>query len=152
MGVFCCESSRIIIADIDMLFPEETLVSCMSSYDISDRAVYVFDEYLEENGCWNKYGVHPNTFFMTKSAYLYLGGYDEDFCGYYGDDLYMNQWINKNMEVYNCGEKMLLTEGVNEVANKLERRVGISVYLLLAKKKYRQHSKEMLKFPWHLVC
>ncbi len=58
-----------------------------------------------------KYGVHPNCFFMTKAAYLYLNGYDEDFCGHYGDDLYMNQWINKNMDVYNCGEKMFLTEG-----------------------------------------
>ena len=152
LGVFCCETSRMITADIDMLFPEETLISCMSGQGISDRAVYVFDEYLEDNGSWSKYGVHPNCFFMTKAAYLYLNGYDEDFCGHYGDDLYMNQWINKNMDVYNCGEKMFLTEGVNEVANKLGRKVGIAVYLLLVKKKFLPHSKEMLRFPWHLVC
>lgn len=30
LGVFCCETSRMITADIDMLFPEETLISCMS--------------------------------------------------------------------------------------------------------------------------
>ena len=151
LGVCYCESSRIITADIDMVFPEETLRACMSAENIHDGTVYVFDEYLYENGKWGKYGVHPNTFFMTKATYLSLNGYDEDFCGYYGDDLYVNQSINLNCEVYNSGEKMLLTEGVSEKVNLLKRKVSWQIYLLLAKKKKLSHSRDMLRFPWHQV-
>lgn len=78
LGVFCSETSRILLADIDMLFPEKTLVSCMREGNISDDEVFVFDRLsLDDNNEWYEDGVHPNCFFMTKKSYIELHGYNE---------------------------------------------------------------------------
>lgn len=150
LAVGCAETSYIILADIDLIFPETTIQACMSAKNISDGTVYVFDMgVLSENGKWEEAEVHPNCFFMTKQSYIALHGYNEDYCGYYGDDLYINQLLHMNREIYNCGERILCTDASGK-ANSLERRVDPEVYRMLVEKGITP-SYQSLRFPWHFV-
>lgn len=149
LGVFCCETSRIIIADSDIIFPVDTLEACMREESIPDDEVFVFDRFsLDKNMQWYKDGVHPNCFFMTKQSYLDLHGYNEDFCGYYGDDLYFNQLLHIKRKIFNCGENILNNN--SSMANNQVRHVDNEVWEMLEANGIMQ-SLTSLRFPWHFV-
>lgn len=149
LGVLAATSARIIVSDIDHWFPKEALQFCMKLNEVNDK-VFVFNQHeIFEDGTESKnVAIHPNIFFMSKITYLMLHGYDEDFCGYYGDDIFFRKYLfgMKNIKVYNSG--CISYVKTFDDSHNLKRKLNCKFLLF---KKELKHCKDMLRFPWELV-
>ena len=149
LGVLAATSTRIIVSDIDHWFPKEALQFCMKLNEVNDK-VFAFNQHeIFEDGTESKnVAIHPNIFFMSKITYLMLHGYDEDFCGYYGDDIFFRKYLfgMKNIKVYNSG--CISYVKTFDDSHTLKRKLNCKFLLF---KKGLKHSKDMLRFPWELV-
>lgn len=87
-------------------------------------------------------------FFLTKKNYFDLHGYDEDFCGYYGDDIFFSEISFKNFKnkVFIAPKNSYIKEF--KEAFKLKRRVNCKRILFF--KQYK-HSLDFLRFNWKLI-
>ena len=130
-----------MLLDIDYFCPEETLKKCID-IDLKYKDVMVFK---------TSYGtVHPNLYCMTKKTFFDLGCYDESWCGFYGEDIFYNRYVNSH------GAKIILLDnndiigtGAHDTHN-LSRNVD-KVKKRLCKMKTLEHQKQILKFPWEYV-
>ena len=149
LGVLSASTERIIISDIDHWFPAETLSFCMRIKNL-DNKVFAFNqhEFLADGTESKNILIHPNIFFLSKTTYLMMHGYDEDFCGYYGDDIFFRKYLSemKKIEVYNSG-KISYVKTFDDSHN-LKRKLNCRFLLF---RKGLRHSKDMLRFPWELV-
>lgn len=84
LGVFLAKSSKLILTDLDHVFPERLLQHLLKR-KTPYSTIYRFRR--EKNN--RKVGSHPNTFFCTKALFYRSLGVDEEFSGNYGyDDVY----------------------------------------------------------------
>lgn len=78
------------LTDMDHLLPVETWQAMFQYPGAPHHVVYthlrVDAPSLKPKIKNGKEHPHPNTFLMRKDFYWHLGGYDEDFCGFYGTD------------------------------------------------------------------
>lgn len=79
LGVKYAKSERVIVTDLDVLFPEN-LLGRLVHYKLPNNSIFKF------NTISNLQPVRPhvNVFFMTKTMYMKTNGVDEEFCGNYG--------------------------------------------------------------------
>lgn len=146
LGVFVCSSERIIITDIDHFFPEDALVWAMRT-ELKDSEVYHFRR-VNTKGETER--IHPNTFLMTRDTYIRLYGYDEDFCGIYGDDIFFRIYMKRNVHGIYLSSKECICYDINAEAHSLSRKLGLRLYVLIWLKKYR-HSQKSLRFRWKYI-
>lgn len=148
LGVCASGTERIITVDIDQWFLEKTLRWCMTVEQMD--YVYLFKlSVLEDLGKLRKLDhPHPNTFFMAKKTYFSLHGYDEDFSGYYGDDIFFRKYLlsRKDIKIFNSMQDNYLFEFKD--AHSLKRKLNCK--FLLFRKQYN-HSTDMLRFHWKFV-
>lgn len=88
LGVKLATSKWVFLTDIDHLVPEETLVHLMSTR-LPQGVAFQFERQTLASLASMKlepYKHHPNTWYMRKTLYEAIGGYDERFAGYYGTD------------------------------------------------------------------
>lgn len=80
LGVHVAKSSKIVVTDLDHIFPESVF------HDLVFRAqpsfLYMFNRIRNEK----QIAPHFNTFFTSKSIYYKSLGVDEEFCGNYGHE------------------------------------------------------------------
>ena len=143
LGVCFCQTERILISDIDHFFPEETIEFCMKTIDTEN--IYCFNqiEILEDGKEDHLNSPHPNIFFMTKKTYFILHGYDEDFSGYYGDDIFFRKILLDKFP-----DKIFIApvdSYIQEFKDAFNLKRKLNCRLLLLRKKYN-HSKDMLRF------
>ncbi len=146
LGVCFCSTERIIITDMDHFFPEECLRWCMS-VEI-DKESFMFERYIEESGELIKIKMHPNTFFMKKSTYFNIHGYDEDFCGMYGDDIPFGKRISR-IPLYRTSQSVRVVKS-NLNTHHLERRIPLKLYLLMIIKRKKGANLRWLNFEWKM--
>lgn len=148
LGVCYSATKRVIISDIDHFFPEDTLSWCMSVKET--EYIYCFNQLEIQNGggIFDLHHPHPNIFFLTKKNYFDLHGYDEDFCGYYGDDIFFRKYLLKNFKnkVFIAPKNSYIKEF--KEAFKLKRKVNCKRILFF--KQYK-HSLDFLRFNWKLI-
>jgi hypothetical protein len=78
-----CETEWAFLTDIDRLLPRDQVKDFLN---FSPRAgTYYMPSQQLTNGTYLD-APHPNSFFMSKTDFWSMGGYDEDFAGYYGTD------------------------------------------------------------------
>ena len=81
LGVSFSKSERIIVSDLDIIFPENLLESLI--YFIPPRnAIFKFRTFAQ----MKEIQPHFNVFFMYKDVFDKTNGVDEEFCGHYGHD------------------------------------------------------------------
>ena len=146
LGVFYCSSERIIITDIDHFFPEDTCIWAMRT-ELKDSETCYFKR-INQTGESER--PHPNTFLMTRDTYFQLHGYDEDFCGMYGDDIFFRAYMQKNVDQIYLSLKKCITYGINVEAHSLSRKVSLKLYIIIWLKRYR-HSQKCLRFKWQYI-
>ncbi len=83
LGVVYAKSDNILLSDLDIEFPEDTLRSVINAPPCG-RNFYKF--YIKNRGTGELQRGHPNIFFISRARFLRFGGYDEEFCGHYGAD------------------------------------------------------------------
>ena len=147
LGVCFAASERLLISDIDHTFPEETIDFCMKVREKDNILCFNQIEFYDDGRSENLHSPHPNIFFLSKSNYFYLNGYDEDFCGYYGDDIFFRKYL-----LHLFPNKVFIAPVDSYIhefkeAFKLRRKLNCRRLLLL--KRYN-HSKDMLRFNFTL--
>lgn len=83
LGVVYAKSDNILLSDLDIEFPEDTLRSVVNAPPCG-RNFYKF--YIKDWGTGKLQRGHPNIFLISRARFLRFGGYDEEFCGHYGAD------------------------------------------------------------------
>lgn len=81
VGVVYAKSDNILLSDLDLMFPEETLRALVEAPPCG-KNIFKFKEKDKNSGELRK--GHPNTFFLSRSRFLRFYGYDEEFTGNYG--------------------------------------------------------------------
>lgn len=144
LGACYTTIEKILFCDIDHFVPKETIRNCMEA-DIRDNELYLLE--------WESpVYVPPNIFCMRRHTFLQYHGYDEEFSGYYGDDVFFRRYLEK------CGINFIRT-GWKIRQYEKKPFLGehhLSRSLLTAKRKFKkwpfkQHSCHMLRFPWMIV-
>lgn len=84
LGVTFAKSDKVVVSDIDLLFPEHTLQHLI---DRNNPGKHMFKFWrLEETGRHMR--PHANVFFFSRARFLKFFGYDEEFSGGYGAEDY----------------------------------------------------------------
>ena len=149
LGACYTSCKKLIITDNDHFIPEETIKWAISK-NIKNK-IFMFDRIksTSESPC----NIHPNSFLISKSDYFLIHGYNEKYCGMYGDD------IPFRIKLWNSGKQLLLTKHViivydfnetkNYIKNHYKRIVPIKLYLKLLKGE--ENFQKMLNFNWQLL-
>lgn len=83
LGVSKATTEWVLMTDIDHVLPLETLRTLLDG-DLDDQAVYRFSRVDAPH--LTPYKPHPNSWFLTRTMFDRIGGYDERFSGFYGTD------------------------------------------------------------------
>lgn len=81
VGVIYAKSDKLLLSDLDLMFPEETLRALVEAGPCG-KSIFKFKEMDKATGELRK--GHPNTFFLSRARFLRFYGYDEEFTGNYG--------------------------------------------------------------------
>lgn len=82
LGVLMASNEWVYISDADVALLEDGIKTILSS-NLAHYKYYIPNR-VSPNGKY--YRPHPACFFIHQSSYWAVGGYDEDFSGYYGND------------------------------------------------------------------
>lgn len=83
LGVAKSKTGWVLLTDIDHVVALSTWQVLLSEI-LNPKAVYRFSRVDAPN--FTPYKPHPNSWFMTRSMFHEIGGYDERFSGFYGSD------------------------------------------------------------------
>lgn len=83
LAMLKCETEWALMTDMDHLLPAHQ-VQAMLDFAGERGSYYMPGQFLTHNV--NLHRPHPNTYLMHCRDFWDAGGYDEDFCGYYGSD------------------------------------------------------------------
>lgn len=100
VGVVYAKSDKILLTDIDHVFPEHTLRELVSRKNPVSKFYKFYRK--RENGSIGK--AHPNTFFMSRARFMRFYGYDEEFSGNYGGEDYR---FVKNLKYHGSRQQYL---------------------------------------------
>ncbi len=84
LGSYMARNEWLFLTDIDHLIPDDTMENVMKHMNLKKMVAYRFTRVSAP--LMQPYKLHPNTWFMTREFYCYIGGYDERFAGNYGTD------------------------------------------------------------------
>lgn len=143
LGVSFCFTEKIILSDIDHYFTEKTLDWALHLC-LADKTCYVFDR-IRGNSNGDVCMPHSNTFFMTKKLYFLIHGYDEDYSGFYFDDIPFRVKLSQNASVFRT-KNICVTTNTNE--HNLSRKVHLFPCIMLILKKT---SKVWQRFPFEYL-
>lgn len=153
LGVTMAKSSKLILTDLDHIFPEKTVAYLLK------RKIPTHILKFRRIRAGKKASTHPNTFFCSKSIFFKSLGVDEEFCGNYGyEDIH---FYDMQRRLGTCFRKIrrynILTVKEHSQHN-LVRDTSINKSLYLEKKKsidqgnpFESHSGLFLNFKWKLT-
>jgi hypothetical protein len=85
LGMHVAEEGWCVSTDIDHVVPAATLRYLYETEFLEDT-YYTFARQQQGQPKQVGYKRHPNSWLLTRDTFWRSGGYDEDFCGYYGSD------------------------------------------------------------------
>lgn len=158
VGVVNAKSDKIVIADIDQIFPEHTM-GRLVGFKNPTSTFYKFYR-KSEDGKWRK--GHPNTFFMSRARFLRFYGYDEEFSGGYGAEDYRfvkNQKYHGSRQKYFKRKYYAMSRvdidrenGYHSLVRDYERNSPIDARKAGEIREYGGeygHSRLFMNFQWH---
>lgn len=138
-----------VFTDMDHVIPANTLDSLV--YGQHDaRTIYGFSR-VESTG--DSLGPHPNSWFMTRSMFWNVGGYDETLSGHYGTDGSWRRRLAKTAPMQILADRLVRHEYVGDsstTAYKRKQPVDAAVKRLDRSTKPGFQPK-VLSFPYHEV-
>lgn len=145
LGACYASTPKLFMCDIDWFVPEETIKTCIEA-ELTDKDLLVFKAVVID-----KTGVHPNIYACTKKCYMSFNGYDEYYCGTYGEDIPFRKRISSlEINFIRVPLPIYFYEGKEE--HHLSRSLDEIIKKMKTSKIYEINSKGgMLNFPWHVV-
>ena len=141
LGVCYTNAPKIILADIDFFVPEDTMLYC-KNFAIQDNDLLT----LTHKG---KTVPHPNIFAMTKRGFMKVNGYDEQWCGFYGEDIPFRIRLEKHKINFIGTNKFIINMSGKEHEHSLSRNLALLESHLRSWDGNTTH--KMLQFPWTFV-
>ena len=103
VGAFEAAGDYLLLTDIDHVVPESTLLELEKIAD-EDR---VFTLGRKSHFSEKVVPSHVNSYFLSRSLFWSVGGYDEDFWGAYGSDVLFRRRLVRRLEVVELPEVRL---------------------------------------------
>lgn len=83
LGMYMCDTEWAFMTDMDHVLPAEQ-AAAMFNMQVQYGTYYMPGQLLTDGQSLNR--PHPNSYLFARSDFWRMGGYDEDFAGYYGSD------------------------------------------------------------------
>lgn len=155
LAMMQCKSDWALMLDMDHFLPVKEATKAMAMRKHS--GFYYVPRRVLPDGSSHK--PHPNTFMLERQKFWECGGYDEDFCGYYGSDKIFRLALDTVAErVETESFKTVLYEGVIKDANTREWGRKDSEYHSANHKHLREKrkaapykAKDHIRFNWERV-
>lgn len=139
----------LLLTDMDHVLPESTLDALV--YGQHDaRTIYGFSR-MESTG--EVKAPHPNSWFMTRSMFWNVGGYDETLSGHYGTDGSWRRRLAKTAPMAILADRLIRHEYVTDSSTTTYKRkqpVDAAVKTL-DKSGQKGFTPKVLSFPYHQV-
>lgn len=109
---------------------------------------------LRQKANGEPYKRHPNSYLLTQDLYWSVGGYDEEFCGWYGTDAtFRRQLGNRIIETDNFALTLYSREVIHDASTRTLGRKDSKYHVsnnrkLARKRKYGGEPMQPLQFPW----
>jgi glycosyltransferase involved in cell wall biosynthesis len=139
-----------LMTDMDhLLTVEEAKKICLEDYN--ENCAY---KPLRRKADGEPYKRHPNSYLLTKDLYWDAGGYDEEFCGYYGTDAtFRRQLGSRIVETDNFALTLYGREVIPDASTRTLGRKGSKYHVsnnkeLVVKRKHGGRPIPPLNFPW----
>ncbi|MDP3720779.1 MAG: glycosyltransferase family A protein [Acidobacteriota bacterium] len=105
LGVAVADTQWVLLTDIDHVVPAATLCALMTER-LDPRSVHRFARV--DAPAMTPYKPHPNSWFLTRSMFDDIGGYDERFSGFYGTDAEFRDRVHATARVVVMREDVLV--------------------------------------------
>jgi hypothetical protein len=138
-----------VFTDMDHVLTEPCLDALIYGQH-DDRVIYGFSR-VESTG--EKLGPHPNSWFMTRSMFWNVGGYDETLSGHYGTDGSWRRRLAKTAPMQILADRLVRHEYVTDSSTTTYKRkqpVDAAVKRLDRSMK-PGFAPKVLSFPYHEV-
>lgn len=105
LGVSEATTDWVLLTDIDHVLPASTLRALVTE-TLEPDVVYRFSRVDAPN--YTPYKPHPNSWFLTRTMFDAIGGYDERFSGFYGTDAEFRDRVQKTARAVVMRENPLI--------------------------------------------
>ena len=164
LGAHVSTGATLLLTDMDHVVPAVTLLWCLEStgsraWMFPRRDAPALTPTLGKDGVSHK--PHPNTFAMSRQVWDRVGGYDEDFCGFYGTDSMFRQRLDARAGIAMAPESAYVIRYPREVIpdastttldrNASRRYAERQAVTLKKARDGRTGVPTVLNFPWERV-
>ena len=153
LGATVCGTDWMFKHDIDHLVPEESIVKMLELTKIKNVQDKVY-KFYRHNGTEisNPNKIAPGQFMIQVKDFWKIGGWDEDFCGHYGQNDPAFFWRSKGIieteERYDIN-MIIDSDGETPSIDRKDREHNINLFE--EKKRTGNWSDEFLRFDWERV-
>ena len=139
-----------LVTDIDHVIPESTATSAVFGKHDSD-VIYAFSR-IEHTG--EPLGVHPNSWFLTKSMFWKVGGYDETMSGFYGSDGDWRRRLAATAQIHILSDRLIRHEyqGDSSTTRYLRKQPEDAAIKKIVAARGKNWKPKTLSFPYHEVA
>ena len=95
IGVAEAQAPNVMLTDVDHIVPEGTLEALLSVNPGLNAVTFSRKAHFSDR----RIPSHVNSYFLSKAAYWEVGGYDEDFWGWYGTDKLFRRRLQRHLGV-----------------------------------------------------
>jgi len=150
LGAKVCGTDWMFKHDMDHLLPEESVKKMI---ELTDRTGECF-KFYRHNGTEisNPNKIAPGQFMIRVDDFWKVGGWDEDFCGNYGQNDPAFFWRAKGVvDVMECHDIEMIIDSAGETPTIDRSKRETNLRLFEEKKKTDKWSHEFLRFDWKKV-
>ena len=153
LGATVCGTDWMFKHDIDHLVPEESIIKMVNLTESETIHSKVY-KFYRHNGTdiSNPNKIAPGQFMIRVRDFWQIGGWDEDFCGHYGQNDPAFFWRSKGVvetEERHDINMVIDSDGETPTIDRQKRTHNINLFE--EKKRTGNWSKEFLRFDWERV-
>lgn len=139
-----------LVTDIDHVIPQSTASACVFGRHDSG-VIYGFSR-IEHSGA--VLGPHPNSWFLTRSMFWKIGGYDETLSGHYGTDGDWRRRCAATAPMQILSDRLIRHEHVGDSSTRryLRKQPEDAAVGRLIRARGKQWRPKTLSYPYHEVA
>lgn len=161
LGALFCVNEWIFLSDMDHFLPEFTATRifdlCPSIWTYFTFSRLTATGINDDISSFKPYKPHPNSYLIHWQLYWRVGGYNEDYCGYYGTDWIFRQSLKAfgyeeriNSPIIRFPRALIEDASTSGIERKSvqDRESILKLYKHNRKRRCYQFPRA-LRFPWH---
>lgn len=151
LGACYATTPKLALMDADWFIPESTM-EFLINVKLKDNEIMPLAYSYSKDEKAPPDGVHPNLYCLNKHTFFNLNCYDENWCGFYGEDIFYRKYIMTKNVIFKISKMPVYNnrDDQRQESHNLSRNTR-TLKNRLKKMKKLEHKKEILKFPWVYV-